>query len=252
MKSYLSHLVGRVVDRLAASLASRLPQSDGAEFQLKTIDRQLQILLAQHWQRVARSGEQMPSFSEVEFSSYSQNGEDGILRMIFSVIGTDTKRVVELCAGDGIECNAANLIINSGWHGLLFDGSKEAIQKGKSFYAQRTNTWRFRRLPPVLVHAWITAENVNQLIEQNGVSGEIDLLSLDMDGSHFWIWKAIKCINPRVVILEYNNRFATHQSVTVPYQASFVGIGSLRLTGWGILVPVCPPLQSWQGIRDVV
>ena len=88
------------------------------------------------------------------------------------------------------------------------------------------NAWRFRRLPPTLVHAWITAENVNELIKKNGISGEVDLLSIDMDGVDFWIWKAITCIIPRVVVLEYNNRWGADQSVTVPYVSDFKGIGA--------------------------
>ncbi len=192
------------------------------------VDRQIQILLAQNFRQAASSDISLPSFSDVEFSSYSQNGEDGILLFIFSIIGCHTKKVVEVCAGDGIECNAANLIVNHGWAGLLFDGDRSAIERGKSFYAKRTNAWRFRRIPPVLVHAWITSENVDDLIQQYGMFGDIDLLSLDMDGTDYWIWKAIKCVMPRVVVLEYNNRWSSHQSLTVPYSNNFVGIGATQ------------------------
>jgi hypothetical protein len=63
-------------------------------------------------------------FESVEFRNHSQNGEDGILHYLFSVIGTTSKYVVEMCAGNGRECNAANLIVNHGWHALLCDGSE--------------------------------------------------------------------------------------------------------------------------------
>jgi hypothetical protein len=171
------------------------------------IDRQIQILLAHNFRNAIRRGDNLPDFSDVEFSSYSQNGEDGIILLIFSVIGAKSKRVVEICAGDGIECNAANLIINHGWSGLLFDGNADLIKQGKLFFEKPTGAHRLRRLPPTLVHAWITTENVNNLISENGFSDEIDLLSLDMDGVDYWIWKAIKCVSPRVVVLEYNNRW---------------------------------------------
>lgn len=52
---------------------------------------------------------------DVEFKCFSQNGEDGILLYLFSLIGTVNRRAVEICAGDGIECNTANLIVNHGW-----------------------------------------------------------------------------------------------------------------------------------------
>ena len=76
------------------------------------------------------------------------------------------------------------------------------ISAGKEFYARHKDTFYF---PPKLVHAWITGDNVNHLIIENGFSGNIDLLSLDMDGMDYWIWKVIDCISPRVVVLEYMN-----------------------------------------------
>jgi hypothetical protein len=228
MKRLLQNHGSKAIDYLAGAIACRLPNlaqpcRDRAGVD---IDRKLQITLAQRYHETVDSGRSLPPFSEVEFCSYSQNGEDGILLLIFSAIGVKSKRVVEVCAGDGVECNAANLIINHGWSGLLFDGDKRAIDRGKSFYAQRTNAWRFRRLPPTLLHAWITTGNVNDLFEQNGMSGDIDLLSIDMDGVDFWIWKAIHCITPRVIVLEYNNRWGPDQSVTVPYEDNFVGTGA--------------------------
>ncbi|MCP5060912.1 MAG: hypothetical protein GY936_00400 [Ignavibacteriae bacterium] len=51
------------------------------------------------------------SFNDVGFRLHSQHEEDGILLYIFSLIGTTNKKSVEICAGNGIECNTANLII---------------------------------------------------------------------------------------------------------------------------------------------
>jgi len=73
-----------------------------------------------------------------------------------------------------------------------------------------------------LVQAWITAESINGLLEKEGYTGEIDLLSLDMDGMDYWVWKAIEGIRPRVVVLEYNNALGPELSLTVPYKDSFV------------------------------
>lgn len=189
-------------------------------------DRPMQVLLCSRFSDIAAGRSGLLPFREVEFSAYSQNGEDGILLYIFALIGTTNRRVVEVCAGDGIECNAANLIINHGWTGTLFDGDPEAIARGRKFYATRTNAWRLHRLPPTLVHAWIDKDNVNELIAQHGSAGEIDLLSLDMDGVDYWIWDAIHIVNPRVVVLEYNNRWGPKQAVTVPYADDFVTRGA--------------------------
>jgi hypothetical protein len=219
MKKWLTGNLSVIFNKLSSESARRLAAIPNSRSGID--ERQIQILLSLKYKELARGGSTLPPFSDVEFSCFSQNGEDGILLCIFSLIGTTNKQVVEICAGAGIECNAANLIINHGWDGLLFDGNSALINKGKAFYSQRNNAWRFRRLPPKLIHAWVTCENVNDLIHNNGFTGEVDLLSIDMDGVDWWIWKAINCINPRVVIIEYNNRWNAEQSVTIPYYSDF-------------------------------
>ena len=236
--------VGRALRSLGLDLSPRVGPD---------IDRKLQLLLMSEYRRCVSEGRQLPSFSDVEFASFSQNGEDGILLLLFAVLGATNKTVVEACAGDGIECNAANLIVNHGWSGLLFDGNAAALERGRRFYAKRSGGWRLRRLPPRLVSAWITADNINELIKENGVAGEIDLLSLDLDGVDYWIWKAMTAVSPRVVVLEYNNRWAANQSVTVPYRSDFLGTGvSVAGVGYfGASLMACTKLARLKGYRLV-
>ena len=158
-----------------------------------------QLLLRLQYQDLARRGVDLPTLEDVEFRCHSQNGEDGILLYIFALIATTNRRVVEICAGDGIECNAANLLVNHGWSGLLLDGDAELVARGKAFYANCLNTWV---QPPTFVNAWITSDRVNSVVGDHGFSGPIDLLSLDVDGNDYWIWKALDCVTPRVVVLD--------------------------------------------------
>jgi hypothetical protein len=110
----------------------------------------------------------LPKLSQVGFRVRSQFEEDGLLLYIFALIGTETKRVVEICAGDGKECMAANLLINHGWEGLLFDGDPESVKRGIQFYATHPNTWLH---PPKFIQSWITKDNINDLIINHGFSG---------------------------------------------------------------------------------
>jgi hypothetical protein len=63
------------------------------------------------------------------------------LLFLFSVLGTGTKRCATLRAGNAIECNTANLIINHGWHGLLVDGDKKLVEAGNRFYTRSPATY---------------------------------------------------------------------------------------------------------------
>ena len=182
------------------------------------VDPGTQRLLYWKYRDLARGGGAPPSFDEVGFRAYSQTNEDGILLYLFALLGTTDRRVVELCVEEGIECNAANLIVNHGWVGLLFDGSERNIAAARRFYARCRDTWI---KPPDLVSAWITAENVNTLLQTHGFTGEVDLLSIDIDGMDYWIWKAIECLRPRVIVVEYSNGFDPGQAVVCPYDADF-------------------------------
>jgi hypothetical protein len=177
-----------------------------------------QLILLQRYAAIGRGLEPPLHFRDVEFRAYSQNSEDGILLYIFGIIGFGTRRSVEVCAGDGIECNSANLIINHGWNGLLIDGDPLRLKRGRAFYRACRDTFSS---PPKLVKAWVTAENVNSVVTEYGFTGEIDLLSIDVDGVDYWIWRALEVARPRVVVVECNLLWGPERAVTVPYDPEF-------------------------------
>lgn len=160
----------------------------------------------------------LPSFDEVEFSVYSENGEDGILLYLFSILGTTNKKVVEICCGDGIQNCSTNLIVNHGWTGYLFDGNKSRIEIARAYFSSnsRTKNW-----PPVIAHEWILPSTINETLTKYNAVGEVDLLSLDLDGLDYWVWKAIKVIQPRVLICEFNNLWPADKALTVPADENF-------------------------------
>jgi len=98
------------------------------------------------------------------------------------------------------------------------DGNQNLVTRGRTFYRANRQTWIY---PPTFVHAWVTRNNVNELIRANGFSGDIDLLSIDMDGVDYWIWEAIEAIMPRVVVVEYQDILGPERSMTVPYRDDF-------------------------------
>lgn len=216
------HLIKHLA-RGAARASGVSHRLDEISASLNRPDRGLQVLLALKYRELAARGI-LCSLDDVEFKSYSQNGEDGILWYIFSLIGAKRKNCVEICAGDGQQCNTANLIINHGWTGILFDGNESNVESGREFFGCHPDT---RTYPPKFVCAWITAENVNELIRVHEYAGEIDLLSLDIDGVDYWIWNAIEVVSPRVVVAEVQMIWGDQRSVTVPYDPDF------RAEFWG-------------------
>jgi hypothetical protein len=150
------------------------------------------------------------------FKMYSQCDEDGIIQEIFRRIGPGNRVFVEFGVETGIECNTAKLLIE-GWRGLWLDGSEGNVAQIRSRF---DSFFREGRLQAI--QSFVTAENINALIQQGGVSGEIDLLSIDIDQNDYWVWQAIEVVRPRVVVIEYNATLRPPFSGVVPYDPAQV------------------------------
>src|SRR5262249_36080928 len=161
--------------------------------------------------------------NDAGFRAYSQFEEDGIILYILSMIGFKTKRVVEMCCGSGDECMATNLILNHGFDGYLFDGSEAHVDSALTFFRSKKECLL---LTPTITHAWITVENVNELLTRSGCVGEIDLFALDMHGNDYGVWKAIEIIQPRLMVFETHNVIPGDRSLTIGYRPDFCYLNS--------------------------
>jgi len=217
--------------------------------ELQRIDAVSQLNLVLQYQRLLHDHQQLPAFGDIEFRNFSQNGEDGIILFLLSVVGITSRRCIEICAGDGVECNTANLIINHGFEGLLVDGNSDNISRCRRFYTAHPAT---RIWPPIIVQEWVTRENVNDIITRHKFDGEIDLLSLDLDGMDYWVWEAMDAVTPRVVVAEFNNLWPAEASMTVPYDPRFVGqLGPQGLDYGGASLGAFVKLAQRKGYRLV-
>jgi len=154
------------------------------------------------------------------YKVYSQNDEDGIIAEIFRRTGPTSRTFVEFGVETGVECNSVKLLVE-GWRGLWIESNAASAATIRDNFAPFIAAKKL-----VLQESRVTAENINALIGQGGFSGEIDLLSIDIDGNDYWVWKAIDVINPRVVAIEYNATFRPPMAVVVPYRADAQWDGS--------------------------
>ena len=149
---------------------------------------------------------------------YSQNDEDGIILYIFKHIGIKTKKFIEIGVENGTECNTTNLLKNFNWKGIQIEGSKKLYNDAK---IQLKKILEKKKNNLKLLNIFVTKKNINQILKKN-CGKEIDLLSVDVDGNDFWIWKAINCVKPRLVIIEYNSFFGSNISATIKYNSKFI------------------------------
>ena len=162
--------------------------------------------------RVAALPDQSP-LREAEFRVYSQFGDDGVIQYLFSRIPA-VPVFVEFGVEDYTEANTRFLLVRDNWRGLILDGRPDLDAVVSAQGLPMTHELEVRS-------AFITAENINKLFLDAGFTGEIGLLSIDIDGNDYWVWKAIDRVNPQVVVAEYNAVFGPDRAVTIPYDPGF-------------------------------
>lgn len=167
----------------------------------------------------------LPNYREAGFRVYSQFDEDGLTLYVLGAIGMKTYKCIDIGAGDCLYAsNTANLVNNFGFEALFIDVRESYLNIGKRYYNKEMLTAIY---PPKFVASKVTAENINDLIKNSGFEGEIDFLSIDIDGNDFWILKAIEVVSPRVVVIESAAEFGTNNAV-VPYDADYAPPGEIE------------------------
>ena len=123
-------------------------------------------------------GQEYFNMSIINFAKnvYSQNGEDGIITEVLKRLKLKGGEAVEFGAPTQQYCsNTYNL--PKGWNKYYYDIDPQE---------------------PGVIKAAITPENVNEVI------GACDVLSVDIDGNDYAVWKAYN-YQPALVIIEINS-----------------------------------------------
>jgi len=141
----------------------------------------------------------------------SNDDEDGITLAILSDIGVTNRTFVEVACGTN-GGNSGFLALECGWRGLMVDADEQRLAEARR---------RFRYADVTFANCFVTRENVDSFLAENGIRGDIDLMSIDIDGNDFWLWERVTAVTPRLVIIEYNSYFGPDKSLVVPYSDDF-------------------------------
>lgn len=152
--------------------------------------------------------------ADCEFRVHSQFGEDGILQHLLAHVPIANRRFVEFGVEDFREANCRYLLETEPWEGLVLDGDPALVGKLQAQQIYWARTLRARS-------AFITADNLNPLLQEEGFTGDLGVLSIDIDGNDYWVWNALSVASPRIVVVEYNSVFGPHHAVSVPYDPQF-------------------------------
>jgi hypothetical protein len=163
------------------------------------------------WQLAQRRS--ITSLADAEFRIFSQWGEDGIIEWLLQQLPVRDETFIEFGVGGYQEANTRFLLTNRNWRGLILDAS-EAIRQ----VASEQLHWRHDI-------AWgiehITRDNIDEIFVKYGFSGEIGLLSVDIDGNDLWVLERISAVSPAILVCEYNAVFGDLLALSVPYDPAF-------------------------------
>lgn len=144
----------------------------------------------------------MADLKQFRNSVHSQNGEDGVLAEIFRRIGVSDGTFCEFGAWNGKHLSNCYALYEAGWSGFYIEGNPERFEE------LRTNV-PDERVEPILAYVRTEGDSTLESILARtrrfkaGQTG-LDLLSIDIDSDDLAVWRSIKTIRAKVVIIEFN------------------------------------------------
>ena len=143
-------------------------------------------------------------------SIYAQGAEEAMLERVFELVAPRHRFCVEFGAGDGLRnSNTARLLRDQGWRGLMIEASDYRFGRLREHHGSASNV--------TLVQASVQPDNIEALFERAEVPVDFDLLSIDIDGNDYWVWRALERWRPQVVVIEYNPYYAPPERWVMKY-----------------------------------
>lgn len=200
-------------ERLLRRLPGRRGKQPMPDLRLRTLEALRQVSVHECFARLQGTERQAEPgrLGRHEAQVFSQSGEDGVLLEIFRRIGTERRTFVEFGAGDG-GANNTTLLLQSGWRGVWVEAADEGCRQIATALAGPIRDGSL-----TLHQAYLTVENVSDELRAAGVDEAPDLLSIDVDGNDYWLWRELSWLRARVVIVEYNALYPPPLRWVMPY-----------------------------------
>lgn len=130
----------------------------------------------------------------------SQDGEDGIIEKIFSLIQTNNKFCVEFGAWDGkYFSNTWNLMTHYEWDGVLIEGNSLKFRELVNNFSGNNNVTCLNRFVE-----FDGPNSLNAILNEMAAPKDLDFISIDVDGIDYFIWESLTEYRPRVLVIEFN------------------------------------------------
>lgn len=155
----------------------------------------------------------MKALSDFKFNAYSQFGEDGIIKEIFSRLEKSgislNKWVCEFGAWDGLHLsNTARLIVEEGFSAVLIEGDPDRVKWLSANFPDD----RVKKICSFVTHVGETS--LEKILSTTNIPPNFDFLSIDIDGMDYYILESLQMYKPKLISIEFNP--------TIPNMINFV------------------------------
>ena len=162
-----------------------------------------------HFVKISPNYSQYKNLNNLDYKVYSQNGEDGILDYFLSCLNIDKPKFVEIGIGDYSECNSRFIFERTSPKGLVID----CIENLKKKVSKNVKLWKGDLK---IINEKINSNNIIDILNNNSFLDELDLFSLDIDSTDYWVLKKMSNNFSKIAIIEYNSVFGPDLKITVP------------------------------------
>jgi len=160
----------------------------------------------------------------------SQAGEDGIIEYLCDKMALDKGWCVEFGAWDGeYLSNTYNLVMNKRFSSVLIEGKEDRYAQLKEKFAARSDI--------IPLNAYVGYKDddscqLDKLLKNTPLKRNFELLSIDVDGDDWYIWKSLTNFQPKIVIIESNSTY-NYDDYHVGAPGSGGGASALAMTELG-------------------
>lgn len=143
--------------------------------------------------------EQLEKFKK---NSFSQFGEDGLIREILKRISSKSDLNLWCCefgAWDGLHLsNTARLIKEDNYRAVLIEGDPRRIKDLEN---------NFPETHVIKISSFVTTTgetSLTNILVKTEIPADFDFLSIDIDGMDYWILKSLVNFRPKLICIEFN------------------------------------------------
>jgi hypothetical protein len=144
-----------------------------------------------------------PQLQKYRSNVHSASGEDGLIAEIMRRLGISRGWFCEFGAFDGKHASNCYRLLRRGWSGVMIEGDpahyRRLEQRAIRFPGQLYAIQRY------VSHVQGHPDSLDSILFETPIPQDFEVLSIDIDGYDYQVWKSLNAHRPILVIIEVDS-----------------------------------------------